>query len=135
MHDLAVQLRAGQLYLHNAHNIGSKGPSFFSDHKWFGKSYAAFEEAYDHVVERMIGLGYDIDLQSITKNAAKEAASYSTAVMTPELCFRTQLKIEQEICSLIRGYVPNVDDGTQNLLQGLADDSLDRQYQIKQRLS
>lgn len=135
MHELAVQFRAGHLYLHNAHNIGSKGPSFFSDHAWFETSYKAFEEAYDKVVERMIGLGYDVNLQSIIKSAAKEAASYSTAVMTPELCFRTQLKLEQEICAMIRNYVPNVDDGTQNLLQGLADESLDRQYAIKQRLS
>ena len=61
MHDLAIILRSAQLYAHNAHNM-TKGKTFFSDHKFFGQLYPVYEEAYDSIVERMIGLGYDVSI-------------------------------------------------------------------------
>lgn len=134
MHDLAVTLREAQLYAHNAHNV-AHGPTFFSDHKFFGKAYAAYEGAYDRVVERMIGLGYQVDLPAMTKSAGKEAGAYSFENMTNEACFRVLLQHEGEIQKLVKKYVPNVDDGTQNLLQGIADESLDRCYLIQRRLA
>ena len=134
MHDLAVTLREAQLYAHNAHNI-ARGPSFFSDHEFFSDAYAAYEKAYDHVVERMIGLGHQVDLPAITKTAGKEAGAYSFDGMTNEACFRVLLQHEAEIQKLVKKYVPNVDDGTQNLLQGLADESLDRSYLMQRRVA
>lgn len=132
MHDLAITLRAAQLYTHNAHNVGSKGPLFHQDHEWFGSSYAAYEAAYDAIVERMVGLGYQVDLKAITEGACEECCSYS--ITSAQTCYNAQLGFEKQLCKLVAKYVPNVDDGTQNLLQGLADESLSRQYKINQRL-
>lgn len=134
MHDLATNLREAQLYAHNAHNL-AKGPSFFSDHAFFGDAYAAYEKAYDDLVEQMIGLGYSVDLPAIAKTAGKEAGAYSFDGMTNEACFRVLLQHEQEIQELVKKYVPHVDDGTQNMLQGFAQDSLHRCYLIKRRLA
>lgn len=134
MHDLAVTFRAAQLYTHSAHLL-AKGATSHQDHKLFGDFYSAHESAFDQVMERMIGLGHEIDLQSIISSASRMAAAYSFVNFTNETGFRAVEEFEQQIRELVRKYVPNVDDGTQNLLQGLADESLARSYHIKQRLS
>ena len=134
MHDLAIILRSAQLYAHNAHNM-TKGKTFFSDHEFLSEAYAAYESAYDSVVERMIGLGYDVDLNRVTKEAGKDAGSYAVKDVDPEMFFTTLFNFERNICDCVKEYVPNMTDGTQNLLQGIADDSEIRQYKLRQRLA
>jgi hypothetical protein len=113
----------------------TKGKTFFSDHKFFGQLYPAYEEAYDSVVERMIGLGYDVDLNRVTKEAGKDAGSYAVKDIDPEMFFTTLFNFERNICDCIKEYCPNMTVGTQNLLQGIADNSEVRQYQLRQRLA
>jgi DNA-binding ferritin-like protein len=54
MKDLAVHLRAMQIYAHTAHNLCARVP-FFQDHAFFADTYSALEDDYDSVIERIIG--------------------------------------------------------------------------------
>jgi len=132
MNNLATLFRAAQFYAHNAHNLAS-GDEFFQDHKFFGAAYEAYTEAYDSIVERMIGLGVAVDLPLISKNAANLVAESGKHVDNKE-CFQSLFGLERAICAAIKTEVPNASDGTQNMLQGLADESEMRQYKIQQRL-
>lgn len=131
MNSIAIFLRALQLYSHNAHNL-AKGPTFFEDHEYFGELYAAYESAYDSIVERMIGEGETPDLGDISVKAA--GISNGKTIKDNENSFKTILATETRLREEIKKEVSNASDGTQNLLQGLADDSLNRCYKIKQRL-
>lgn len=134
MHDLAKTFRASQLFAHNAHNV-VKGQTFFQDHEFLASTYSAYEEAYDSVVERMIGLGFVFDIAMLTKEAGISASTYPVQRMTAKELFEALLGFETIICTLIKSYMESKPtNGTQDLLQGLADDSEMRQYKIKQRL-
>lgn len=130
MKQVACILRALQFYAHNAHNL-AKGKSFFEDHEHFGELYAAYEAAYDGVIERMIGLGDNPDLVEILEKACgmvkKDPVDNEDAfevIMGTEYSLKEELEAANEGASL----------GTQNFLQGLADLSEQRCYLIGQRL-
>lgn len=131
MKKLATYLRCMQLYTHNAHNM-CKGDTFYADHETLGELYPVYEAAYDAVVERMIGLGKEIDLAEVQKDAASSASekgvptSFSSA-------FSTILSCEKELCKVIEEANEGASLGTQNFVQGLADQSEMRQYQLQQR--
>lgn len=129
---LATQFRAAQFYAHNAHNQAS-GATFFSDHEFLGELYGKYEDAYDGLIERMIGLGMEFDLPEITCDASSdvEAAGYDH---TTTECFRGLLEREKKICEEVRNLMPSASVGTQNFIAQLADDSEVRQYKIGQRL-
>jgi DNA-binding ferritin-like protein len=132
MHTVATLLRTLQLYAHNAHNMAS-GPQFFADHEFLGELYPAYEAAYDAVVERIIGLGEEsIDLGKINEDACAAACREDAA--DTAWAFRTILNQEVGLCSALAAANTNASLGTQNLLQGLADDSEKRQYQLRRRL-
>lgn len=132
MNKIATLYRAAQFYAHNSHNLVS-GDEFFQDHEFLGELYGTYEEAYDDIVERMIGLGQSVELARISKSAADAVVSYGPH-KDSKTCFESILELEQEICAAIKSEVPKASDGTQNLLQGLADESEKRQYKIQQRL-
>lgn len=131
MKTIAVTYRASQLVAHNLHNT-VKGPSFFEDHEFLGELYGTYESAYDSIVERMIGLGQQIDIPGINTEAAKLAEDlvFGTDVRQwPVLILRIETAIRKELS----GYAGNVSFGTNNLLAGLADDSEQRTYKVGQR--
>ena len=137
MKDLATHLRYLQLQAHNAHNQVT-GEAFFADHEYLGELYQAYEEAYDAVVERIIGSGQEIDLVSIQKDAAAKLAK---PVGVDDM-FIIFLQGETVLCRkiealcelpLIGGAKRNLSQGTLNLLAGIADASEVRQYKIGQR--
>jgi DNA-binding ferritin-like protein len=131
MKSLAIILRASQLYAHQAHNLAT-GCTFFQDHKAFAKFYEAYESAYDSVVERMIGLTGDCDITSITRGACDivEKSKFKDS----RGAFAVLLATEKSICNVCITENKKASLGTQNLLQGIADGSEMRQYQIQQRL-
>lgn len=131
MKSIASILRALQLYAHNAHNLAS-GPTLFQDHDFFGGLYEAYEGEYDSVVERLIGEEGDAPLGEITKDACEMAGRKEAA--PSEVALKTILATEKLLCAEIKKVVPKSSDGTQNLLQGICDTSLVRQYKIQQRL-
>lgn len=127
MQELAIILRAAQLVAHQMHNEAS-GESFFADHEFLGELYPAYEEAYDGVIERMIGLGMKPDIAGITIDAATTANErYSTNY------WQALLGIEKEIRKQSDTYQKGASSGTVNFLQGLNDESEQRTYKIGQR--
>lgn len=131
MKQIAITLRALQLFAHNAHNM-AKGSTFLEDHEFLGDLYEAYEGSYDDVVERMIGEGDETDLNAIAEFAVETCAEKSPK--NNDEAFATILEYEKELCSNIAKEVRGASDGTQNLLQGIADESLVRQYKIGRRL-
>lgn len=131
MKNIAVFLRALQLYSHNAHNLAS-GKTFLQDHDFFGGLYEAYEGEYDSVVERMIGIDGDAPLNEITESACEMAVRKNP--FPSEDALRVILATEKMLCKEVAKVVPGVDDGTQNLLQGICDTSMVRQYKIGRRL-
>jgi DNA-binding ferritin-like protein len=131
MHNTAIILRALQLYAHNAHNL-AKGKTFLQDHEFLGELYPAYEGEYDSIVERMIGLGEEPDLNDITKQAADAATA--NEFKDDENAFSVLLVTEKELCSSIKKDMTDASNGTQNLLQTIADNSEMRQYKLKRRL-
>lgn len=134
MDKLAITYRSAQLYAHNGHNL-VKGPTFLEDHEFLGELYGAYESAYDDVIERIIGLGSEsLDLPALNIVAAQYVGRIGSP-SKPEEIFEAILGMEAAICARIKGAMDGASDGTQNLLQGLADDSEKRQYKLRQRLA
>jgi DNA-binding ferritin-like protein len=131
MHNTAIILRALQLYAHNAHNL-AKGKTFLQDHEYLGELYSAYEGEYDSLVERMIGVGEEPDLNEITKEAADAATA--NEFKDNDNAFSVLLVTEKELCSSIEKDMTDASNGTQNLLQTIADNSEMRQYKLKRRL-
>jgi DNA-binding ferritin-like protein len=125
-------LRAMQLFAHAAHNMAS-GPTFFADHAHLGGLYEAYEEAYDGVVERMIGLGEKPDLCDINKKAA-ELAGKCGDCCPQQKAFETLVEMEAEMREKCREDQKGQSIGTVNFLQGLADASEQRSYLLGQRV-
>ena len=134
MDSIVLQLRALQLLTHRAHNE-CNGPQFLSDHKFFGKLYPSYEGFYDNMVERIIGLESEkLNLAKMNVDAA-QMASVNANSKDCAVFYRTILKGEKDLCELIKKAMPKATDGTQNLLQAIADKSEQTQYKIKKRLS
>ena len=149
MEELAIQFRHLQFLAHNAHNE-TGGASFFSDHEFFGALYPDYEQAYDALIERMLGLGEKFDIVGIHKAAVEKLE----AEPNPEGYLMALLDGETELCKQIEamcGHEEGTEEesgeddgdayaskhpsqGTMNLLAGLADASEQRQYKLRQRL-
>jgi DNA-binding ferritin-like protein len=130
MTDLAVTLRAAQLAAHAHHNL-VKGPTFFPDHEFLGELYGTYETAYDHVIERMIGLGKTPDLRAVTKDAA---GLFDKIMSLKGEWSDVFLRVEEAIRhDAVVALAQKPTDGTQNFLQGLCDESESRTYKLRQR--
>lgn len=131
--ELTITYRAAQLIAHNFHNL-AKGATFFEDHEFLGELYGTYESAYDALIERTLGLTGSVDIIGINKKACEIAASVPVDGKSNEDMFSVILSIEKTLCGLIKTSVPGSTDGTQNLLQGLSDESEARQYKLLRRL-
>lgn len=129
---LVSLLRMLQLYTHNAHNLLG-GPTFFQDHEFLGELYPVYESEYDSIVERIIGLGKEIDLIS-TQQQAVDALKKCSQPKSYKDCYAEILKYEQMLCSMVEKLVKDSSQGTIQLLGDAANKSEMRQYKIKQRL-
>ena len=135
MKKLAIKFREAQIFAHAAHNL-VQGSSFFSDHEFLGEAYEAYTKAYDDTIERMIGLGKDVNPLAITAEAANDALdTYKLANADSYDIFYALLGLEKSICEIVRDTIEEgVTHGTSNLLEGFADQSEMRQYKINQRI-
>ena len=130
---VAVVLRAAQLFAHASHNL-VKGPTFFSDHEWLGETYAAYESAYDSVIERALGIGERVDITAITEAACEDAEQNSRLEVAEDI-FRVLLAYEESLCSAIDEAMEGASNGTQDLLQALCSAAEIRRYMLRQRLA
>lgn len=134
---LATALRALQLYGQHAHN-NCTGKSFLSDHKMFASSYEEAADAYDFVVERIIGsTGKDVDTLSISADALKLAGQCSKEAGDCNVEFlKGVLRLELAVCVCVDKMCESekLPEGTRQLIGDIADKSMSRQYKLKQRL-
>jgi DNA-binding ferritin-like protein len=129
--ELAIALRASQLYAHQAHNL-TTGCNFQQDHATFAAFYDGYEKAYDDVVERIIGLTGTCDITSITRSACDvvEKSKFRDA----KTAYSVLLATEKSILTICDSANKKASLGTQNLIQQIADDAEKRMYIIQRRL-
>jgi len=137
MKELLSLLRAMQIYAHSAHHL-CKGPNFFSDHEFFGNVYSEIEEDFDGVAERIIGLYGEEHLQLQNLMSAvivKLQGAPSIGLENNKPLFEHQLKMEDQLCSLIKQVIAaGVTPGVEQLIGEVCNKSEMRQYKIKERL-
>ena len=138
MLELAVILRAMQLFSHSAHHLCARTP-FHQDHEFFSSVYQAAEDGYDSVIERIIGLyGEDsVELNRIVAEVASKLQNCpSTGVKENKAFYEYQLKFEQELCAKVEAICknPKASQGIIQLCGDLANLSETRQYKIKARI-
>ena len=131
---LVIIARAMQLYTHNAHNTIT-GPTFYEDHEVLGDLYPKYEETYDSLVERMIGLGMPVDLIE-SQSGAVAVIQKLPLTPDPTKCFSTILQLEGILCKKVEECLAShpYSEGTKQMLGGMADESEGRQYKLKQRI-
>lgn len=128
---LAKVFRAAQIVAHDAHN-NVRGPSFFADHEFLGDVYSAYEDAYDSLIERYIGLtGEAVDGISLTREALELAPDSDVQGIwdTLQMFERTICKVCYEFCGQ-----QGVSEGTKQLVGELCNQAEMRGYKLKQRI-
>ena len=135
MENLACLFRAAQLYGHAAHHH-AHGQTSYQDHAAFAELYAAYEEAYDDVIEQMIGLQIAPDIAKITMCACEKATNLADpSLFKNEVAFGVLMQLENAIQTEIAAIYDASDIGTQNMLAQFMQDSQHRaNYKIGQRL-
>ena len=135
MKEIAILLRTMQLFAHNAHNM-SKGSLFLQDHDYLGELYPLYEADYDSVVERMIGLGQQLDLLEVQVMAVEQLKSLPSMSQENKELFMLILDMEKSLCSLIEAMIQGIkpSEGTKQLLGDICNNSEMRQYKLGQRV-
>lgn len=126
---LLVYLKYMNIYAHISHNYLG-GETFFQDHEFLADLYEKYEEIYDSLVERFIGLDKSLDIIKVHKSAIDAV----TVPKSYEECFQELLKCEEFVCEACKEMSDKATLGLGNMLAQIADDSEARQYKIKQRL-
>lgn len=138
MKELVVLLRLMQFYSHNAHNLAAR-IVFHQDHEFFAELYQAYEDNYDDVVERMIGLmgPQSINLNEIQLLASQQLQVFPLQVKENGMFLEQILKFEKQLCLQIEALCKTIglSQGSIQLLGDIGNASEKRQYKIKQRLS
>ena len=131
---LITTFRQAYLLAHHAHHSAS-GSTFLQDHEFLGSLYGAYEDAYDTLVERSIGLGSPVNEILVNKEAVAAYADCCRDCKTTDDFLKEVLEMEKQIQKAVKPLITGASDGTANLLQGLADDSEARFYKLLQRLA
>lgn len=137
MLELAIKLRASQLYLHHAHLL-AKGSLFIQDHAFLGELYNEMEAEFDSVCERMIGLGkeQELALQPMLVKVYECLKSYPSMVKENKDYFIHQLQIEGQIKQLCQAICNSegVSEGTKQMVGDIANRSEIRCYKLSRRI-
>lgn len=136
--DLAIQVRAMQLFYHSCHNLVGRSV-FFSDHDAFAGFYEAMDGTYDSIIERGIGLyGPEIaDLTTILKGVYGKIKGLPCAqAKENKEFFEASLQLENELNQKLNSCIvaEGMSEGTKNLLADIADKCEVRIYKLKQRI-
>lgn len=136
MLELAALLKLLSVFAHDAHNMVARVP-FFQDHEFLGEIYATYDDDYDSVIERMLGLKdcCEVDFIAIHKDVAEHRTKLPChEVKQNSEFFHVLLQLEQALCKKIAELTPECSIGTQQMIGDIADRSEQRQYKMKQRL-
>ena len=146
MAELAVVLACfrAEAMIHQAHHWQTRGSSYYGDHLLFERVYGEVNGFIDRIAERAVGSGQEILVQPLMQISHMVAFSklfYSDAPLqpTPEemplLSLRALLKssllLQMAYTSLEQKDI--LSNGTDNLLQDIADKQESLSYLLKQR--
>ena len=143
---LLVAIRAASM-IHQSHHWRTKGGHFYADHLLFERLYNDSQEHIDRLAERTVGLGApplvepikQADQIGVCVRAAY--ASISGDFPVPDFYAVVSLQKEYRVLEAVRvvraalEQSGNLTDGTDNLLQDLADKHEEFVYLLKQRVS
>ena len=129
MKELAILYRAAQFAAHQAHQEVC-GESFFSDHAYLGELYETYTNAYDSLIERMIGCKEKPDILEINKEAMVEYELVDCCDWVKSM-YKFEADFQKEIETLTKD---KMSQGSLNLLAQLADESEVRSYKLGQRM-
>lgn len=135
MEKIAILLNLLQSYSHNAHNL-VKGPLFLQDHDFLGELYEGYQDDYDDVIERAIGLNIPISLNKIRLEAVQMLTKLPESEQENKNYLKNILSLEKNLCQTIEEYLASnpVSEGTKQLLGEICNKSEKRQYKIQQRI-
>lgn len=125
---VAFMAKTGNLWYHAAHNTVSTC-AFHADHAFYGEAYAAFDAAYDDLIERQIGLTGSADIVGVNTSALEAFAKLS---LDTDSLVETAMELERDFISAIEGAM-GISTGTDDLLAGLANAAEVRLYKLRQR--
>jgi len=138
MLQIAICFRALQIYSQHAHNLCGR-LAFHQDHEFFGEVYNFPDDAYDSVIERIIGTKGEegLELKNILKGVyAKLDKAPDVGVKENKQFYMfilDQMKyINKEINEMCKS--PEMSEGTKQLLGGHADSIEVFIYKIQQRV-
>jgi len=146
MGELAVLLACirAEAMIHQAHHWQTRGANYYGDHQLFMRIYEAVDGFIDGLAERVVGSCGHMFVQPMVQIEQVEAFSklfYATAPINPEASELPLLSLQAVLTSLavlqktydaleVKGQLSN---GTDNLLQGIADKQEELVYLLKQR--
>lgn len=137
MDQVVIQLRAMQLFYHQAHHL-VHGDSFVGDHELFNKLYLELEDEYDVTAERVVS-HYSPDHLNLAHilvgvSHILEQLPNLNEISTEEI-FELSLHLEKSLCGNCASTIQQgVTEGTRQLLGDLCNHSEIRQYKLHQRI-
>jgi DNA-binding ferritin-like protein len=135
--DIAVQLRAMDLYYHTAHNL-VKGTVFYQDHESLSDYYEQVGCDYDKVIERAIPIEGDeaAEIKSQLKAVYEKVKGLPcVGVKENKVYFVKGMELEKELCSMIQEHLKSECSlGVETLLGDVCSRSEERQYLISRRI-
>ncbi len=135
MKDLIALSRAMKLYYHHLHNIAN-GACFSSDHSMMSGFYKELDNSYDSLVERFIGLGNKMDKSELVSFINESVGVLEEIPEGDDMIvhFNHALSLEDSLRAELKSAKEGASCGTENLLEGLADQSEVRAFKLNQRV-
>lgn len=140
---LLVMLRSASV-IHQAHHWQSKGDVFYSDHKLYMRIYEDSQDFIDSLAERAVGLAGPALVNPSLQTKYQAMCVHKTYEGTKvdegpngmaQISLQTEYRILEGI-KIVLGVLRQagvLSDGTENLLQGIADKHEEFVYLLKQR--
>lgn len=146
--ELAVLLAAlrAEAMIHQAHHWGTKGPVFYGDHLLYDRAYSEVFGMVDGLAERTVGSGQVVLVHPLLQvhhisGFAKSFYRDAPVVPSPEEMALLSLRAVLRFLVLLNLTYASLETkgglshGTDNMLQGFADDHEKLVYLLKQRAS
>ncbi len=133
MIDVAILFRTLQFLAHNGHSL-TVPAARFADHAFFAELSAVYEDAYELLIARMLGLEGGIDLIELQCTAAAGLARRGERAKTPDALFRALLDGEYNACALMKTLMDDAEGAEGRWSRGAVEESEVRRFKLERRL-
>jgi len=134
MKDIATFLKFLYFYAGHSHRFCGRN-SYLADHAYLGELYEAYDDAYDGIIERMIGLKQNVDEFEIVAAANDLFQKFAREKVVKNATYFVNIYgFEKQLINLLTDAAKDASLGTNDMLAGMASDSESRQYKIGQRI-